>query len=100
MDRSAACISDHSAAVRTPRSAALDLVLPAATGERREPAPAPAAGRVVYGLPVFRQPPNGSHAQGEPQARPATDGHSRHRSAVSQTEPEPPGIRAPDLSIP
>src|SRR3954468_2257771 len=99
MDRSPTCATDCPTAVRTARSAALDLLLPAAAGKRREPAPAPAARRVVSGLPVLRQPTNGCHAGGQPQTNPAADAHTRYRSPLSQTELEPSGARPPDLPV-
>src|SRR5271168_406670 len=99
MDRSATHAPEHRTTVRTAGAATLHLLLPAAAGERREPAPAPAAGRVVYGASVFRQPPNGGHAGGEPQARTAADAHPWHRSSLSQTESEPSGARPRDLSV-
>src|SRR5580658_8495747 len=100
MDRSKTSALEHSAAVRTAGSAALDLVLPAAAGERGEPASAPPARPVVSEASVFRQPQNGLRPGSEPQAHPATDAHSGHRSPLSQTEPEPPGAGAPDLPLP
>src|ERR1700680_3946438 len=100
MDRSATSAPDRPPAVRTARGGALDLLLPAAAGERRKPEPAPAARRVVLGLPVLRQPPDGRHAGNEPQTQPAADAHSRHPSPLSQTELEPSGARPRDLSVP
>src|SRR5579863_6417838 len=100
MDRSATSAPDHPAAVRAGGSAALHLLLPAAAGERREPAPAAAARRVVSGLPVFRQPPHGLHAESQLQAYPAADADCGHRSFVSQTEFEPSGAGPRDLPVP
>src|SRR6202163_1011370 len=100
MDRSATSAPDRPPAVRTARGAALDLLLPAAAGERRKPEPAPAARRVVLGLPILRQPPDGRHAGSEPQTQPAADAHSRHPSPLSQTELEPSGAGPRDLSVP
>ena len=100
MDRPATSPPDRAAAVRTARRAALDLLLPAAAGERGEPAPAPAAGRTVPGLPVLRQPPHGRHAEDQPQAHPAAHADSRHRSPLPQTELEPTGAGARDLPVP
>src|SRR5271170_7872486 len=99
MDRSATCAPDRPTAVRTAGSAALDLLLPAATGERREPAADAAARRVVYGLSLLRQPPHGRHVGGEPQTRAATDGYSWNRSSLSETELEPAGAGPRDLSV-
>src|ERR1700688_4980971 len=99
MDRSPTSAPDRSAAVRTAQRAALHLLLPAATGERGEPAFAPAARRVVPGLPVLRQPPHGRHAGGQPQTHPAAVTHRRPRSPLSQTELEPPGAGPRDLPV-
>src|SRR5712692_2861995 len=90
MDRSTASVPEHSTAVRTAGSAPLNLLLPAAAGECREPASAPRTRRTVSEMPLLRQPQDGRHAGGEPQTRPAPDAHFGHRSAVSQTELEPP----------
>src|SRR5215475_6314216 len=100
MDRSATSAAECSAAVRTARRASLDLLSPPAAGERREPASAPTARRAVLGLPVFRQPSDGRHAGGQPQAHPTADAHSGHRSALSETKPEPPGSGSRDLPVP
>src|SRR5450759_5871590 len=100
MDRSTTSALERPTAVRTARSAALHLLLPAAAGERREPAVAPAAGRTVPGMPVFRQPPHGHHAGGQPQTHPAADAHRRHRGPLPQTELEPPGAGPRDLPVP
>src|ERR1700719_2400392 len=100
MDRSATSATQHSTAVRTAGSAALDLLLPAAAGECREPAPAPQARPVVLEAPVLRQPQDGRRAGSEPQAHPATNAHTGHRSPLPQTELEPPGAGSPDLSVP
>src|SRR5712691_3605917 len=99
MDRSRSSATPCSTAVRTAGSATLDLLLPAAAGERREPASAPRTRRAVLEMPVLRQPQDGRRAGGEPQTRPAVDAHSGHRSAVSQTELEPPGAGSPSLSV-
>src|ERR1035441_1445000 len=95
MDRTATSAPDCPTAVRTARSAALYLLLPAAAGERREPAAAPAAGRTVPGMPVLRQPPHGHHAGGQPQTHPeALDREDLSvRAAHSRT-----GITAADFS--
>src|SRR6266446_1599085 len=100
MDRCTASVPEHSTAVRTAGSAALDLLLPAAAGERREPASAPRTRRAVLEMPVLRKPQDGRRAGGEPQTRPAVDAHSGHRSAVSQTQLESPGAGSPDLPVP
>src|ERR1035438_4175347 len=100
MDRPATCALDHPTAVRTAESAALDLLLPAAAGERREPAPDAAARRAVSGMSLLRQPPHGGHAGGEPQTRPAAHGDYGNRSSLSETELELPGAGSRDLPIP
>src|SRR5579872_6896368 len=100
MDRSTTSAPECSAAVRTAGRASLDLLSPAAAGERGEPASAPAARRAVLGLPIFRQPSHGRHAGGKPQTHPAADAHSGYRSALPETELEPPGARPPDLPVP
>src|ERR1700685_1180384 len=91
---------DNRTAVRTAGSAALDLHLPAAAGERGEPTADAAARRAVSGMSLFRQPPDGGHAGGEPQTRTATDGHSGNRSSLSETELEPAGAGSRDLPVP
>src|SRR6185436_16768910 len=100
MDRSTTSTPDRAAAVRTAGPAALDLLLPAAAGERGESASAAATRRAVSGLSVLRQPPHGRHAGGQPQTHPAADAPSRSRSSLSQTELEPPGAGPRDLSVP
>src|SRR6266699_116017 len=100
MDRSTTSAPECSAAMRAARCASLDLLSPAAAGERGEPASAPAARRAVPGLPVLRQPSHGRHAGGQPQTHPAADAHSGYRSALPETELEPPRSRSRDLSVP
>src|SRR5579884_1973433 len=99
MDRPAPSAAEHPTAVRAVGRAALDLLLPAAAGERPEPAPASAAGRVVPGVPVLRQPQDGLRAEGEPQTHPAPDADSGHPSAVSQAASEPPGSGPRSLPV-
>ena len=99
MDRSATSAPEHPTAVRTAGPAALDLLLPAAAGERGEPAPAAAARRAVPGVPVLRQPAHGGHVGGQSQAHPAADAHSGHRGPVSETQFEPPGAGPRDLPV-
>src|SRR5580704_7030188 len=100
MDRSRSSAPQHSAAVRTAASTALDLVLPAAAGERGEPAPAPPTRSAIPEAPVFRQPQDGRRAGSEPQAHPAPDAHSGDRSPLSETESESSGAGSPDLPLP
>src|SRR5689334_2724128 len=99
MDRSTTSRSECAAAMRTAGVAALHLLLPAATGERAEPASAAEARRVVHGVAVLRQPPHGRHARGQSQTNPAADADSGHRSSLSETELEPPGARPRGLSV-
>src|SRR6266702_3390698 len=100
MHRPAISRCECATAMRTARVAALDLLLPAAAGERGEPAPAAAAGRTLPGVSVFRESPYGGHAGGEPQTHPASDADSGNRSSLSETELEPPGVRPRGLSVP
>src|SRR5579864_4645127 len=100
MDRSRSPAPQHPAAVRTAGSAALDLLLPAASGERREPATAPPTRSAVSAASVFRKPQNGRRVGGEPQAHPTADAHSGHRSSLSQTKPEPSSARSRSVPIP
>src|ERR1700730_2971605 len=99
MDRSATSRSERPAAMRTAGVAALDLLLPTAAGERPEPASATQARRAVHGVPVLRQPSHGRHAGGQSQANPAAHADSGNRSALSETELEPPGARSRGLSV-
>src|SRR5712671_3621381 len=100
MDRSRSSTPEHSTAVRTAGSAALDLLPSAAAGERGESAPAPPARPVVLEAPVLRQPQDGRRTGSEPQTHPAPDAHSGHRSPLPQTQLEPPGGGSPDLPVP
>src|ERR1700681_3332984 len=100
MDRSPSSAPQYPTAMRIAGSAALDLLLSAAAGERGEPASDAPARRVVHEAPVLRQPQNGRRTGSEPQAHPAADAHSGHRSPLSQTELEPPGTGSPDLPVP
>src|ERR1700693_6076180 len=99
MDRSHSSAPEHPTAVRTAGSAALDLLLPAPAGERREPASAPPARPTVPEAAVLRQPQNGRRTGSEPQTHPAADAHPGYRSPVSQTEPEPPGAGSRSVSV-
>src|ERR1700674_493715 len=100
MDRSPSSAPQHPTAMRTAGSAALDLLLSAAAGEHGEPASAPPAGPTLHEAPVLRQPQNGRRTGSEPQAHPAADAHSGHRSPLSQAQLEPPGAGSPDLPVP
>src|ERR1051326_7925691 len=100
MDRPTTSPPDGAAAMRPARRAALELLLPAAAGERREFAPAASARRALHGVSVLRQPSHGRYAGGWPQAHAAADANSGSRSPLSETEPEPSGARPPDLPVP
>src|SRR5690349_7516181 len=100
MDRSATSRSERTTAMRTAGVAALDLLLPAAAGERGEPASAAQTRPVVHGVPVLRQPSHGRHPGGQPQANPAAHADFRNRSSLSETEPEPPSAGPRDSSVP
>src|ERR1700674_1841978 len=99
MDRSPSSVPQHSTAVRTAGSAALDLLLPAAAGERAELAGVAGARRVVPEVAVFRQPQNGHRVRRGPSSRPAADAHFGNRSSLFQAAPEPPGSRPSDLPV-
>src|SRR5579863_2312222 len=100
MDRSRLSATHRSTAVRTAGRAALDLLLPAAAGERGEPAPDAKAGPVVHEAPVFRQPQDGRRVRRGPPSCPAADAHFGNRSALPQTASESPGSGPSDLSVP
>src|SRR5215471_5371889 len=99
MDRSPASAPDGPAAMRIARCAALDLLLPAAAREHREPAPAAKTGRVVLGLPILRQPSDGRQVGSRTHAHAAVDAHFGDRGPLSETEPEPSGARARNLPV-
>src|ERR1700682_984855 len=100
MDRSTTSAAHCATAVRTAGSAALDLLLPAAAGDRGEPAPDAPARRAVPEMPVLREPQDGRRTGDQSQTRPTADAHSGHRSPLPQTELEPSGARSPDLPVP
>src|SRR6202790_3323170 len=100
MDRSYPSAADRPTAVRTAGSAALDLLLSAAAGERGEPAPDAPARPVVHEAPVFRQPENGRRTGDQSQTRATADADSGHRSALSQTQLEPSGTGSRSVSVP
>src|SRR6202163_914879 len=100
MDRSYSSTVDRPTAVRTAGSAALDLLLSAAAGERGEPAPDAPTRPVVHEAPVFRQPENGRRTRDQSQTRATADADSGHRSALSQTQLEPSGAGSGNLSVP
>src|SRR5580692_8279714 len=100
MDRYATSALECPTAMRTARSAALDLLLPAAAGECGELAPAPATRRAVPPDPVLRKPKDGRRTGSEPQTHPAADAHFGHRSHLSQAPSQSPDAGAPDLPVP
>src|SRR6266704_1589573 len=100
MDRSRSSAPQHSTAVRTAGSAALDLLLPATAGECGELAPAPRARRVVPEVSLLRQSQDGRRVGNQSQTRPAPDAHSGHRSPLSETELKPPGAGSRSVSVP
>src|SRR5271163_920211 len=100
MDRFTPSPPQHSTAVRTAGRAALDLLPPAAAGERGEPALAAPARPVVHETPVLRQSQDGRGVRRGPPSRAAADAHVGNRSSLSQAALEPSCSRPPDLSIP
>src|SRR4051794_1085411 len=100
MDRSQKSASQHSTAVRTAGSATLDILLPTASGERREPAVTSPARPTVHEAAILRQPQNGRRTRSEPQAHSAPHAYSGHRSPLSQTELESPCSGSPHLPVP
>src|SRR5882757_4213176 len=100
MDRSRSSAPQHSTAVRTAGSAAFDLLLSAAAGERGEPASDAPARPVVHEGPVFRQPKNGRRTGDQSQTRATADADSGHRSPLSQTQLKPSGTGSRNLSVP
>src|SRR5947209_9641289 len=99
MDRSCTPEPNHSTAMRTVGSAALELLLSAAAGERRKSGSAPPAGPVVSEAPVLWQPQNGCRAGSKPQENPTPDAYPGHRSPLSKTESKPAGAWSPNLSV-
>src|SRR5579863_4474335 len=100
MDRSATSAPQYSTAVRTAGSAALDLLLSAAAGERGEPAPDAPARRAVHEAPVLRQPQDGCRVGDQSQTRATVDAHSGHRSSLPQTQLEPTGAGSRSVPVP
>jgi hypothetical protein len=90
MDQSATSALECPTAMRTARSAVLDLLLPAAAGECGELAPAPATRRAVPPDPVLRKPEDGRRTGSEPQANPAADEHIGHRRHLFQAPSQSP----------
>src|ERR1700680_953155 len=100
MDRSTTSAAHRATAVRTAGSAALDLLLPAAARERREPAPDAAARRAVPEMPVLREPQDGRRVGDQSQTGATADAHSGNRSALPQTQLEPSSAGSRNLSVP
>src|SRR6516165_10049832 len=100
MDRSATSQSERAAAMRTAGVAALNLLLPAAAGERGEPASATQTRRAVPRMPVLRQPSHGRYAGGQSQTDPAAHADSGNRSPLSETGLKSAGTGPRDLSVP
>src|SRR5437899_89850 len=99
MYRSAISRVERPPAMRTVGPVTLDLLLPAAARERREPASAAAIGRTVPGVPILRQSSHGGHAGSESQAHAAADANRGNRSPLSETELEPPIGEPRGLSV-
>ena len=100
MDRPHPSAAQRATAVRTAGSAALDLLLSAAAGGHREPAPDAPARPVVHEAPVFRQPENGRRTGDQSQTGATAHVDSGHRSTLSQTQLEPSGTGSPSVSVP
>src|SRR3954464_4383091 len=100
MDRSTASVIKHPAAMRVARAAGLDLLLPAASGERGQSAAAPENRRVVSGASLLRQPAHGGGAARQSQTDAAPDAPAWDRSPVSEAASQPAGSRPPSLSLP
>src|SRR5262249_12249013 len=100
MDRFHPSAPQHSTAVRTAGSAALDLLLPAATGESGELTAAAHTRRAVIETAVLWQPQDGRRVRRGPPSRPAADAHFGYRSSLPQTALESSGSRPSDLPIP
>src|SRR5262245_15497239 len=99
MDRPTTPAPYGAAAMSVTGRAALDLLLPAATGERGELVSAAEVGRAVLGLPVFRQPSHGRDPGSWPHTHAATHADSGNRSSLSETQSEPSGSGSPDLPV-
>ena len=99
MDRSRPSSPQHSTAVPTAGSAALDLLLPAAAGKRGEPLRLMRKLDQLYmKLPFFGKSQDGRW--GGPSSCPAAHADIGNRSALPQTVSESPGSGPPDLSVP
>src|ERR1019366_3890416 len=92
-------------AMRVGRHLAQRLLLRTGSGERSEPGADAAPGRIESGTSVVWQPAVDRLAAkrrptGQPQADGPPTGVDGSGSGLSQTQPEPTGRRAPDLSLP
>src|ERR1700677_4622721 len=99
MDRSRHSAPQHSTAAGPAGSAALDLPPPASAGQRGELTAVARARRTVSAVAVFRQPQDGRRVRRGPPSRPAADAYFGNRGSRSQTAPESPGSRPPDLPV-
>src|SRR6202790_1943761 len=99
MDRSTTPAAHCATAVRTAGSAALDLLLPAAAGDRGEPAPDAPARRAVSETSVLREPQDGRRTGDQSQTRATADAHSGHRSPLRETQLKPPGVGSRSLPV-
>src|SRR3984885_147029 len=100
MDRSHSPAPQPPTAVRTARSAALNLLLPASAGERGQLAAVAHPRRVVSEGTLLRQPEDGRPVRRGSPSRPAADAHPGYRSPLSQTELEPSSARPPSVPLP
>ncbi len=96
---------ERRAAVRTDRTAALDLVLRAAERDRRKSTPDATLGRAIHAHAILRQPAHGDCArrarlQCESQARPTAHAEDGHRGDLSKAAIIRSCTRASGLSIP
>src|SRR5437764_2720568 len=105
MDRTGTSATEHRATVWSAGPGPVQLLLPAAAGERRESAADAAHRRTLFGVPVLRQPPfrggafcgMGAALQSQaPAAAHAVDGD---RSHVPQAQFKPSGAGSRDLSL-
>src|ERR1700689_1022285 len=99
MERSLSSTPHPSTAMRIAGGAALNLLLPAATGKCGESPPAPRTRPAVPEVSVLRQPQDGRRTESEPQAHPTAHAPSGDRSSLSQTQLEPAGAGPPGLPV-
>src|SRR5450432_3977011 len=91
MDRSSTSRPEYPAAVQPAGTPQFHLLLSAASGKRGEFAAAAATRRTLHGISVLRQPAHGRPTPCQPQTHAAAHAHRRHRSVVSEAEPQPSG---------